>query len=144
MRDLIYRGKLLGAIIIEDKGAKWSADEEGKAKEEADTNEFKPEDAMAAQLRMSESWFPPMCRVLQILSKIFHVVEPRVFFEDIPLQLVQSCTKSLKDRSVHCSDPCCFIFGEAFAGELSHVLYILFIVMQSFLLPIILLHPVPL
>jgi len=105
-RDLNYPGKLLGeepkvAIIIEDEGATKSADEEDEAKEaEADTKDFKPEDAVAAQLRVYESWFPPMRSVLRILSKIFRVVEPRVF-EDIALQSVQSCTKSLKDGSVH-------------------------------------------
>ena len=74
-------------IIIEDEGANMLADKEGEAKEEADTNEFKLEDAVAAQLCMSESWFTPMCSVLQILSKIFRVVEPRVF-EDIASQSV--------------------------------------------------------
>ena len=41
-----------------------------------------------------------MRSVLRILSKIFRVVEPRVF-EDIALQSVQSCTRSLKEASVH-------------------------------------------
>jgi conserved oligomeric Golgi complex subunit 3 len=43
-----------------------------------------------------ESWFPPMRTVLRILSKIFRVVEPSVF-EDLALQSIQACTKSLKD-----------------------------------------------
>uniref|UniRef100_A0A7S4QLM6 Conserved oligomeric Golgi complex subunit 3 C-terminal domain-containing protein n=1 Tax=Ditylum brightwellii TaxID=49249 RepID=A0A7S4QLM6_9STRA len=55
-------------------------------------------DAVQAQLRVYEAWFPPMRSVLRVLSKIFRVVEPRVF-EDIALQSVQSCTKSLKEGS---------------------------------------------
>mmetsp|Transcript_1616 Transcript_1616/g.3491 ORF Transcript_1616/g.3491 Transcript_1616/m.3491 type:complete len:847 (-) Transcript_1616:776-3316(-) len=56
------------------------------------------EDAMKKQLKVYESWFPPMRSVLRILSKIFRVVEPKVF-EDIALQSVQSCTRSLTDGS---------------------------------------------
>jgi len=56
------------------------------------------DDAVKAQLKVYESWFPPMRSVLRVLSKIFRVVEPRVF-EDIALQSVQSCTRSLKDGS---------------------------------------------
>merc|ERR1712194_642445 len=41
-----------------------------------------------------------MRSVLRILSKIFRVVEPKVF-EDIALQSVQSCTRSLRDGSKH-------------------------------------------
>lgn len=52
------------------------------------------------QLQVYESWFPPMRSVLRILSKIFRVVEPRVF-EDIALQSVQSCTRSLKEGAVY-------------------------------------------
>lgn len=54
------------------------------------------EDALQKQLQVYESWFPPMRSVLRILSKIFRVVEPRVF-EDIALQSVQACTKCLRD-----------------------------------------------
>ena len=105
--DLNYPGKLLGekpkvSIIIEDdtKGGEKKVaapDESAKTKEEEATP---ADDAVAAQLRVYESWFPPMRSVLRILSKIFRVVEPRVF-EDIALQSVQSCTKSLKDGSFH-------------------------------------------
>jgi len=56
------------------------------------------DDAMKKQLQVYESWFPPMRSVLRILSKIFRVVEPKVF-EDIALQSVQSCTRSLSDGS---------------------------------------------
>jgi conserved oligomeric Golgi complex subunit 3 len=55
-------------------------------------------DAFQLQLEVYESWFPPMRSVLRILSKIFRVVEPRVF-EDIALQSVQSCTGCLRDGS---------------------------------------------
>ena len=97
--DLNYPGKLLGekpkaAIIIED----------GEGKEDvtkkAEKEETEVDDAVAAQLRVYESWYPPIRSVLRILSKIFRVVEPRVF-EDIALSAVQSCTKSLKDGSAH-------------------------------------------
>lgn len=54
------------------------------------------DDAVQRQLQVYESWFPPMRSVLRILSKIFRVVEPRVF-EDIALQSVQACTRCLKD-----------------------------------------------
>merc|ERR1711865_102291 len=57
-------------------------------------------DAVQMQLQVYESWFPPMRSVLRILSKIFRVVEPKVF-EDIALQSVQSCTQSLRDGSNH-------------------------------------------
>ena len=58
------------------------------------------EDAVQKQLQVYESWFPPIRSVLKILSKIFRVVEPRVF-EDIALQSVQSCTKCLKDGAAY-------------------------------------------
>jgi conserved oligomeric Golgi complex subunit 3 len=57
------------------------------------------DDAVEQQLqRVYESWFPPMRTVLKILSKIFRVVESRVF-EDMALQSVRSCTKCLKEGS---------------------------------------------
>jgi hypothetical protein len=58
------------------------------------------EDAVQQQLQVYESWFPPMRSVLRILSKIFRVVEPRVF-EDIALVCVQACTKSLKEGAAY-------------------------------------------
>ncbi|KAL7531717.1 hypothetical protein ACHAXR_007378 [Thalassiosira sp. AJA248-18] len=106
--DLNYPGKLLGekpkvSIIIEDGEEKEESKEEAAKNDEANNEKEQasdPNDAVAAQLRVYESWFPPMRSVLRILSKIFRVVEPRVF-EDIALQSVQSCTKSLKGGSVH-------------------------------------------
>ena len=87
--DLNYPGKLLGekpkvAIIVEDDATRGPAvvAEEGKAVKNADEAEASPlpvDDAVAAQLRVYQSWFPPMRSVLRILSKIFKVVEPRVF-----------------------------------------------------------------
>ena len=106
--DLNYPGKLLGekpkpAIIIDDDDDKKSGANTTNALDSNDV-EAKPsssvEDAVAAQLKVYESWFPPMRSVLRVLSKIFRVVEPRVF-EDIALQSVQACTKSLKDGSIH-------------------------------------------
>jgi len=104
-RDLNYPGKLLGeepkvSIIIEDDSKKEDGEDEVKEEKAKEEEAKGPEDAVAAQLRVYESWFPPMRSVLRILSKIFRVVEPRVF-EDIALQSVQSCTKSLKDASIH-------------------------------------------
>jgi hypothetical protein len=107
--DLNYPGKLLGekpkvAIVIDDDattGAPADAEKDEERKpDEAEAGPPPADDAVAAQLRTYEAWFPPMRSVLRILSKIFRVVEPRVF-EDIALQSVQSCTKSLKDGSVH-------------------------------------------
>ena len=65
-------------------------------KKESAAESATPEDALQAQLQVYESWFPPMRSVLRILSKIFRVVEARVF-EDIALQSVQACTDCLKD-----------------------------------------------
>lgn len=56
------------------------------------------EDAVHAQMQVYESWFPPMRTVLKVLSKLFRVVDPKVF-EDIAFQAVQSCTKSLKEAA---------------------------------------------
>jgi len=50
------------------------------------------------QMQCYSSWYPPTRSVLKVLSKIFKVVEPRVF-EDIALQAVQACTRSLKDAA---------------------------------------------
>jgi conserved oligomeric Golgi complex subunit 3 len=62
----------------------------------ADTTALVEEDAVEKQLeQVYESWFPPMRTVLRILSKIFRVVEPRVF-EDMALSSVQACTRCLK------------------------------------------------
>ena len=67
---------------------------EPTTEEEANLSE---EEKMEKQLlAVYESWFPPMRSVLKILSKIFRVVEPRIF-EDIALSSVQACTKSLRD-----------------------------------------------
>jgi hypothetical protein len=68
--------------------------EESSSESKADA----ADDAVQKQLQVYESWFPPMRSVLRILSKIFRVVEPRVF-EDIALQSVQSCARSLADGS---------------------------------------------
>jgi hypothetical protein len=67
----------------------------GEVADESKGDESAP-DAVQQQLQVYESWFPPMRSVLRILSKIFRVVEPRVF-EDIALECVQACTKCLKD-----------------------------------------------
>jgi len=74
--------------------------EEGEDKGVTEGAPAVDDDAVQAQLRVYESWFPPMRSVLRVLSKIFRVVEPRVF-EDIALQSVSSCTRSLKDGSAH-------------------------------------------
>ena len=90
--DLNYPGKLLGDNPHDTNNA-----------ETADSKDAplpSVNDAVAAQLKVYESWFPPMRSVLRVLSKIFRVVEPRIF-EDIALQAVQACTKSLKDGSIH-------------------------------------------
>mmetsp|Transcript_15398 Transcript_15398/g.22442 ORF Transcript_15398/g.22442 Transcript_15398/m.22442 type:complete len:1032 (-) Transcript_15398:71-3166(-) len=53
------------------------------------------EDALQDQMQIYDSWFPPIRSVLKVLSKIFRVVEPKVF-EDIALSSVQACARSLK------------------------------------------------
>lgn len=137
--DLNYPGKLLGekpkvAIIIDD---------ESNAPAVAETTESKPDaagdvanlgpidDALAAQQRVYDSWFPPMRSVLRILSKIFRVVEPRVF-EDIALQSVQSCTKSLKYGSIYILKKSGQIHADLFLVK--HLLVSYFIVLSSVLL----------
>ena len=58
-------------------------------------------EAMEQQLeQVYESWFPPVRSVLRILSKIFRVVEPRVF-EDMALHSVQACTASLRSAAAY-------------------------------------------
>jgi hypothetical protein len=103
--DLNYPGKLLGekpkpAIIIDDEDDEKNAETSAATESSDDAKPSSLEDAVAAQLKIYESWFPSMRSVLRLLSKIFRVVEPRVF-EDIALQSVQACTKSLKDGSIH-------------------------------------------
>jgi cell pole-organizing protein PopZ len=61
-------------------------------------NDTEGDSILQAQMHLYESWYPPMRTVLKVLSKIFRVVEPRVF-EDIALQAVQACTSSLKDAA---------------------------------------------
>lgn len=67
-----------------------------RSTEEKNTTE--EADAVHAQMQVYESWFPPMRTVLRVLSKLFRVVDPKVF-EDIAFQAVQSCTKSLKEAA---------------------------------------------
>ena len=55
-------------------------------------------DPLLLQMQIYESWFPPIRSVLKVLSKIFRVVEPKVF-EDIALSSVQACSRSLKEGS---------------------------------------------
>ncbi len=43
-----------------------------------------------------DSWFPPIRMVLKVLSKIFRVVEPRVF-DDIALSSIQACIETLQN-----------------------------------------------
>lgn len=57
-------------------------------------------DTLQQQMKIYESWFPPIRSVLKVLSRIFRVVEPKVF-EDIALSSVQSCCKNLKDGSIY-------------------------------------------
>ena len=62
-------------------------------------NEAKADASVEEQLeQVYESWFPPVRAVLKILSKIFRVVEAKVF-EDMALQSVQACSKALFDGS---------------------------------------------
>lgn len=68
-----------------------------QANEKNDTNQ---QDSLQQQMKIYESWFPPIRSVLKVLSRIFRVVEPKVF-EDIALSSVQSCCKSLKDGSMY-------------------------------------------
>jgi len=72
----------------------------GKHEDTTQENTQKLDDPVQAQLQIYESWFPPMRSVLRVLSKLFRVVEPRVF-EDIAQESVQGCTKNLKEAAVY-------------------------------------------
>lgn len=67
-----------------------------KLLQKASSTTDEDDDAVEKQLQIYESWFPPMRSVLRILSKIFRVVEARVF-EDIARESVHECTRSLKE-----------------------------------------------
>jgi len=82
--DLDYPGKL-----------------EKKEKPDDEDAALAEDGAVELQLQqVYESWFPPMRSVLKILSKLFRVVESRVF-EDVALQSVQACTRCLKDGATY-------------------------------------------
>lgn len=105
--DLDYPGKLLrgrdggGApqLVVEGGAGPAQAPPSANSADSSGSGN-KDDDAIQAQLRVYESWFPPMRSVLRVLSKIFRVVEPRVF-EDIALQSVGCVTRSLKDGSAY-------------------------------------------
>uniref|UniRef100_A0A7S4J589 Conserved oligomeric Golgi complex subunit 3 C-terminal domain-containing protein n=1 Tax=Odontella aurita TaxID=265563 RepID=A0A7S4J589_9STRA len=107
--DLDYPGKLLRGEAAEvpplsaegtEGGGAVTSQAPPSAGSTGSGSSYKDDDAIQAQLRVYESWFPPMRSVLRVLSKIFRVVEPRVF-EDIALQSVGSVTRSLKDGSAY-------------------------------------------
>ena len=101
--DLDYPDRLKPGYKMPEPPKAAGKSEAGKRVEgvsESATVEEMEDEAVKAQLKIYESWFPPMRSVLRVLSKIFRVVEPRVF-EDIALQSVSSCTRSLKDGSTY-------------------------------------------
>lgn len=57
-------------------------------------------DPVEAQMMVYETWYPPLKSVLRVLSKIFKVVDQKVF-EDIALCSVQACAKCLRDAASH-------------------------------------------
>ena len=67
-----------------------------KLQEKTPSTANEDDDAVQKQLQVYEAWFPPMRSVLRILSKIFRVVEARVF-EDIARESVHECTRCLKE-----------------------------------------------
>lgn len=67
-----------------------------RKKQEASTTTNDADDMEQQLLQVYESWFPPLRTVLKILSKIFRVVEPKVF-EDMALTSVQSCVTCLRN-----------------------------------------------
>ena len=48
--------------------------------------------------RVYATWFPPVRTTVQLLSKLFRVVDSHVF-EDLALRAVQGCTRCLKDAA---------------------------------------------
>lgn len=75
-------------------------EEPDEGKEGESNKPSSSDDALTLQMRIYESWFPPIRSVLKVLSKLFRVVEPKVF-EDIALSSVQSCARSLKEGSAY-------------------------------------------
>ena len=94
-KDLDYPNKLL-ELKKKQKQATEPANQESEAKEASSGPNDSLQDVQEQLNWVYESWFPPMRTVLRILSKIFRVVEPRVF-EDLALHSVQACTGALKD-----------------------------------------------
>lgn len=88
------------------------------------------DDAVQKQLQVYESWFPPMRSVLRILSKIFRVVEPRVF-EDIARDSVQACTRCLKDGSEYIGQKSGIMHADLFLVK--HLLVRIFVDSSAFL-----------
>jgi len=99
-RPIFYANTTLTKEVIRFKATPADLDYPDKLKKnDKAAEEPTGDDAMAKQLdQVYESWFPPMQTVSRILSKMFRVVETRVF-EDMALQSVQACTKCLKDGS---------------------------------------------
>jgi len=89
-KDLDYPNKLVELKKQQGQGQD-SGDDDGATDTAKATL-----DAQAQLNLVYESWFPPVRTVLRILSKIFRVVETRVF-EDMALSSVQACTQALKD-----------------------------------------------
>lgn len=75
-------------------------EEPDEGKEGESNKPSSSDNALMLQMRIYESWFPPIRSVLKVLSKLFRVVEPQVF-EDIALSSVQSCARSLKEGSAY-------------------------------------------
>ena len=82
--------------VIRFRATPADLDYPAKLEKKGPSTENEDEDAVQKQLQVYEAWFPPMRSVLRILSKMFRVVEPRVF-EDIARESVHECTRCLKD-----------------------------------------------
>lgn len=96
-KDLDYPNKLLQLRerqTIKQPPPQTTTSNPGEGAELIQPNE--EADAQEQLNLVYESWFPPMRTVLRILSKIFRVVETRVF-EDLALTSVQACIKALKE-----------------------------------------------
>lgn len=82
--------------VIRFRATPADLDYPAKLQSKAPSTTGEDDDAVQKQLQVYEAWFPPMRSVLRILSKIFRVVEARVF-EDIARESVHECTRCLKE-----------------------------------------------
>lgn len=103
-RLIFCANSVLGREVSRFKPALADLDYPDKLRRHLEENDEKKEggedDPLKHQMRIYDSWFPSVRSVLKVLSRIYKVVEPKVF-EDIALSSIQSCCKSLNEGSIY-------------------------------------------